>query len=214
MAFTVEDGTVVADANAYIEEDYFREFHTDRGMKNVIQPSGPYEPLKVQAAIIKATDYIDKRFGTRFVGNRRNMTDDLQSLEWPRLNACDNNDNIIRSDRIPKVLMRATAEYALIALMKGALLDIPAPAYNAVNLETGETSVAQGGLLQRKRVKVGPVEDEEWYNQEQWRLVLGNRASGSQSDMTSTVNLPEYPAADEWLSSIVRTGFATRLARG
>jgi hypothetical protein len=214
MAFTVEDGTIVLDANAYIDESFFRGWHADRGNAAAAVSSGDYEPVKVKAAIIKATDYVDKRFGNLFTGYKRSANDSDQSLQWPRLDAFDTGGNYIRSDEIPRALKRAVAEYALLALKLTNLLPVPAPSFNSVNPDTGETSLAQGGMLQREKIKVGPVEEEKWYNQEQWRLVLNNRASGQMSDMTSMVNLPEYPVADEWLRTIIKTGNNMTLSRG
>ena len=214
MPFTVEDGTIVTDANAYIDVAFFRDWHSIRGLADAAVNSANFHDRKIEAAIIKATDYVDKRFGDRFVGYKRQLNDDAQSLQWPRQNAYDNNDNYIQSHNIPKALQRAVSEYALLALYVGDLLPLPAPSFNSVDPITGETTVAQGGLLQRERQVVGPIEDEKWYNQEQWRLVLNNRASGQSSTMTSAVNMPEYPVADEWLKTIVKTGFNIQLSRG
>jgi hypothetical protein len=206
MAFTVETGAIVSDANAYITVEFFQSWHTDRGVD-----VSDFETPQMQAAIIKATDYVDKRFGVKFVGTKR---DKDQSLQWPRSNAWDNQDDYIDSDTVPTPLKRAVAEYAFLAIKLNELLPTPAPSFNKVNLTTGETEVSQGGLLQRKKEKVGPIEEETWYNQEQWRLVLSGRASGAYSDLSSLVNLPEYPVADEWLKPIVKAGNNVRLSRG
>jgi len=214
MPFTVETGAIVADANAYIDVAFFRDWHETRGLAEAAVNSGNFHDSKVQAAIVKATDYVDKRFGDRFVGYKRNQNDNAQELQWPRSDAWDNHDNYIQSDEIPKALKRAVVEYALLAIYVGDLLPLPAPSFNSVNPITGETTVAQGGLLQRERQVVGPIEEEKWYNQEQWRLVLNNRAAGQSSTMTSIVNMPEYPVADEWLKTIVKTGINIRLSRG
>lgn len=211
MAFTVEDGTIIADANAYITVQYFRDWFTDRGVSAAATDSGTYTTSAIEAAIIKATDYVDKRFGPKFVGDRY---DDDQELEWPRINAYDNRQNYIATTEIPKYLKRAVAEYSMIALKLTDLLPLPANSFNTVNPDTGETEVATGGLVQRQKTKVGPIEDETWYNQEQWRLVLNGRAPGPNSDMSSLINLPEYPVADEWLRPIVKTGLRVSLARG
>lgn len=214
MPFTVEDGTVVTDANAYIDVAFFRDWHETRGLADAAVNSGNFHASKVQAAIVKATDYVDKRFGDRFVGYKKNARDSAQELQWPRSDAWDINDNYIQSSEIPKALKRAVAEYALLALYVGDLLPLPAPSFNSVNPITGETTVAQGGLLQRERQVVGPIEEDKWYNQEQWRLVLSGRAAGQGSTMTSVVNMPEYPVADEWLKTIVKTGINISLSRG
>lgn len=214
MPFTVEDGSNVEDSNAYIEVEFFRDWHSTRGLNEAAVNAGNFHDSKVKSAIVRASDYVDKRFGDRYVGYKRNINDNAQSMQWPRLDAFDNFDNYIQSDEIPKVLKRAVAEYALLALYVGDLLPLPAPSFNSVNPITGETTVAQGGLLQRERQVVGPIEEEKWYNQEQWRLVLNARAPGQFSTMSSAVNMPEYPVADEWLKTILKTGFNITLSRG
>lgn len=205
MAFTVEDGTIVENSNAYITVAFFTAFHEDRGTD-----ISAYDDEGIQKAIVQATDYVDKRFGVRFVGVKR---DREQSLQWPRMNAWTNQKDYINTNVVPLELKRAVAEYAYLALYL-TLLPVPAPSFNAVDPVTGETTVNKGGLLQREKQKVGPIEEETWYNQEQWRLVLNGRAPGAQSDVVSTVNLPEYPAADEWLKPIIKTGMSISLSRG
>lgn len=211
MAIIVEDGTLVTDANAYITVAFFRAWHAARGIAAASADSGAYTTALIEAAIVKATDYVDKRFGTKFVGTLR---DREQSLMWPRSDAWTNQGDYIQTSTIPKELKRGVVEYALIALKLGDLLPLPAPSFNAVDPDTGETTVAKGGLVQRESQKVGPIEEETWYNQEQWRLVLEGRAPGAMSDMSSLVNLPEYPVADEWLKPIVKTGLTVNLSRG
>jgi hypothetical protein len=210
MAFTVEDGTQVANSNAYISVAEFRAFHVDRGVAAAANDTGVYAQVAVEAAIVKATDYVDKRFGTRFVGSKLSRD---QSLQWPRIDAFDNQEDYIQTDEIPKVLKNAVCEYAKLALTLVDLLPVPAPNFNKVDPATGETTVSQGGILQRKREKVGPIEEDTWYSQEQWRLEA-IRAAGVHSEMVSTINLPEYPVADEWLKPIVKTGGSIRLSRG
>jgi len=206
MAFTVETGAIVPNANAYVSVAEFRAFFTDRGTD-----TSDYDDTQAQAAIIKATDYVDKRYGPKFVGSKR---DSDQSLQWPRLDAFDRQGDYIKSDSVPLTLKKAIYEYAYLALKLVDLLPVPAPLFNKVNLTTGETDLNRGGMLQREKSVVGPIEEEFWYNQEQWRLALNGRASGPMSDMVSMVNLPEYPVADEWLRPIVKSGMSVQLSRG
>lgn len=210
MAFIVETGEVVENANAYISVEEFRQWHVDRGVTAAGVDTGAYGEALIQAAIVKATDYVDKRFGPIFKGYKKYKD---QSLEWPRLDVFDMSDYWIDSNTLPVYLKRAICEYAMIALKLIVLLPIPAPNFNAVNPDTGEVTVSEGGMLMRRADKVGPIEEERWYNQEQWRLELQGRAAGVVSSMVSTINLPEYPVADEWLKQIVRVGRPTRLVR-
>lgn len=64
MAFVVEDDTGVKSANAYVSVQEFKDYHADRG--NALSGGSGDQ----QKAIVKATDYIDKRFGARFKGQK------------------------------------------------------------------------------------------------------------------------------------------------
>ena len=64
MAFLVETGTGTLGANAYISESYADAHHADRGTTDWTNFTTPEK----EQAIIRASDYIDKRFGRRFVG--------------------------------------------------------------------------------------------------------------------------------------------------
>jgi hypothetical protein len=65
MAFTVEDGTGIKSANAYVTVQELKDYHADRG-NTVTGGAGDQ-----QKALVKATDYLDKRFGPRFKGIRQ-----------------------------------------------------------------------------------------------------------------------------------------------
>ena len=58
MAFTLETGSGLELANAYIDVTFFDDFHTDRG-----RDISALNATIVETAIVRATDYIDKRFG-------------------------------------------------------------------------------------------------------------------------------------------------------
>ena len=132
MAFTVETGEGVAGANSYLTIAEFETHHLDRQQ---ITSGTEFDDPDTQAGLILATDYIDKRFGRRFRGYRRTQA---QSLEWPRVDAYDNDD--FAFDRIPELLKKATAEYALIALrLERNLAPIPGLEYAVIDPETGET---------------------------------------------------------------------------
>jgi hypothetical protein len=136
----VEDGTVVADANAYITIAFADSYHELRG--NVSWANAD-EPQKV-AAIVQATDYIDSRW--RFVGTR---DDEDQTLEWPRAGACDK-DGFEQEDNVPTIVKQTVAEYAMRALSASLL---PDPEVDP-----------NGKYIIYKREKVGPLEEETRYS--------------------------------------------------
>lgn len=134
MAFTVEDGTGLAAANAYISAAFADTYFLDRG--NATWAAVATSALK-EEAIVRATDYLDKRFGIRFKGVKQSSD---QGLEWPRAGAVDNDGYVF--DDVPRNLEKATAEYALRALSATLAPD---------NSNAG---------VKITRKKVGPIETE------------------------------------------------------
>ena len=100
MAFIVEDGTVVADANSYAAVAYADAYFADR----LITDWTGTDPEK-QAALIKGTDYIETMFGARFKGE---PIEENQSLYLP---------TDYWGEVVPNDAQKATCEYALRALV-------------------------------------------------------------------------------------------------
>lgn len=159
MAFVAEDGTGLSNATSYISIAFADTYHTDRG--NAAWASAT--EASRQAALIRATDYIDKRFGKRFKGWRQNKD---QALEWPRIGALDQDEHLLNgADAIPRQLQKACAEYALRALTTTLAPD---------NSDVG---------LSHNREKIGPIETEKKID----------RRAGKSSlvDVTSIPDYPE-----------------------
>ena len=133
MAFQVEDGTGLADANSYASVEFADQYFSDRKVTDWIGT-----PEDKQAWLIQATDYIEGRFGARFVGAQQFPYQ--QALAFPRV------DLPGTSKTMPANLLRATAEYALRAKL-GPLA--PDPKLDA-----------SGYALVATRKKVGPIETE------------------------------------------------------
>lgn len=143
MAFTLEDGTGVAGANAYIDETFADGYFTDRG-----EAGWTGTTADKQAAIIKATDFIEVRWGDRFLG-RKEFPDTPQGLSFPRVNLLDRDGYWVKG--IPDDLKKATAEYALRALTAELL---PDPEHDGT-----------GRMVIGKKEKVGPLGEETTYAQ-------------------------------------------------
>lgn len=134
MTLVVQDDTgSIAGANAYITVVAFKAYHDARGTSYTA-----YADPAITTAIIRATDYLDRRF--RYVGERR--LGRSQTTQWPRSNARDLDRYYIND--IPREVKDATAEYALRALA-GDLVDDP-------------DRDATGQKVQSKSEKVGPIE--------------------------------------------------------
>lgn len=171
MAFLVQDDSgSIANANAYITEAEFMAHHDDRG-----GDYSAYTSVQIQQAIVQATDYLDVRF--RFVGERQAVR---QRTAWPRLGAVDANDDT--RGGVPHEVKEACADYALIAA--------------AGTINPAPTLDATGRVVQKKREKVGPIEEETEY------------AGGAAFVM------PKYPEADRRLtmSGLVVAGRTIRRA--
>ena len=139
MAFTVEDGTVVAGANAYIDVAFADDYFTDRG-----EADWTGQNTDKQQAIILATDYIETRWGPYFKGR---IKDDTQELSFPREALYDREGRLLEG--IPEVLKKATAEYALRALSSA--------------LQPDPTIDESGRQIKSVSEKVGPIEEETEY---------------------------------------------------
>jgi hypothetical protein len=114
MAFTVQSDTGdVENANAYIDVAYLLSYRLDRG-----SDLSDSDTEQLQAAIVKATDYLDTRF--RFVGVP--LTDE-QTTAWPRADVYNYAGVLIEG--LPLAIKQACAEYAAAALALGDITPTP-----------------------------------------------------------------------------------------
>lgn len=134
MAFVVEDGTGLANANSYVSVADADAYFADRGITAWTGSS----TVKEQA-LIRATDFIETVYGRRFRGS---VVTDTQALSFPRY--------ITGEDEIPSDLKKATCEYALRALSASLLPD--------------PSSDATGLPLMGKTTIVGPIETTVRYS--------------------------------------------------
>lgn len=76
MTLTIETGAGVREANAYVSASYVTTYLTNRGRET---DWSALTTTEQEAAIIAATDYIEKRFGSRFLGYREFSFDAIQA---------------------------------------------------------------------------------------------------------------------------------------
>lgn len=141
MAFTVEDGTGLADSNSYIDIEFADEYHSDRGNEDWQATDEAKEKL-----LIKATDYIDMRYGPSFKGQR--LESATQALRFPRAYLYNDEGDLLEG--IPAALKKATAEYALRALSQ---VLAPDPVFDDSNL-----------LVSAIEEEVGPIREAKKFN--------------------------------------------------
>jgi len=110
MALIVEDGTGLADAEAYISAADADSYFAARG-------NAAWDALTTEAKeqnLRLGCDYMEAVYGPRWCGQRKTST---QALSWPRVNACN-----IASDVVPAAVKRANAELAVRSATTGVLL--------------------------------------------------------------------------------------------
>lgn len=145
-----DDTGTVPGANAYVDLTFFKSYHDSRN-QSYVDPntSAPFADDQIAGAIVRATDYIDKRFA--FIGWRRYTN---QPTAWPRWDAVDINDRFLKG--IPIGVQQATAEYALRAL--------------SLTLVTDPTRDPSGRPLRSVTTKVGPVEIQTYFEAEGFEM--------------------------------------------
>lgn len=140
MAFTVEDGTGVANANSYVSLAYADAYFADRA--NAVWDAIATDAEK-ESLLVQATDYVEVLYARRFIGEMALATN---PLSWPRINTGDYLDVAYADDEIPEPLKKGVCLYALQA-KSGPLMPVP------VVDDSGLTVVTT-------RKAVGPIEKE------------------------------------------------------
>lgn len=137
----VEDETGLEDANSYSTLAEFKTYWDNRGYDYSSDTDD-----QISIALIKATDYIENRFRTRFRGSREF---DDQSLSFPRLYLYDEDGRLVTG--LPIRLKNATIEYTKRAL--------------TAELASDPIALDDSGMpVTMLREKVGPIETETQYS--------------------------------------------------
>ncbi len=136
MALIVEDGTGKASAESYVSVADCVSYAAARGLTF---PAAPVD--LAEAALRRATAWIDAQYRTRFSGYRQHRR--LQALEWPRGWAEDSECNPIPATEVPVEIIHATCE--------AAVRELAEPGSLSPDME-------RGGAI--KRLKAGSVEVE------------------------------------------------------
>lgn len=117
-------------------------YGTEEGLADYAAETGATVPAgDVLPALVRASAYIDGRYGLRFAGSRAGGY--AQELAWPRTGAMTAEGFSVPADEIPAAVERATYEAALRELASPGSLT---PDYTA------------SAVVKRK--KVGPIEKE------------------------------------------------------
>lgn len=142
MAFLVEDGTGIEFANATATVEFVDDYHSDRGNTTWTGTTG-----EKQAAIIRATDFLERRWGPYLKGQRE--FPEIEGLSFPRIDMYDRNGYAITG--VPTKWQQACAEYALREIAGTDLLpDISTDTITSETKKVGpievSTSYSVGGV--------------------------------------------------------------------
>ena len=159
MPFVVEDGTGLPNSNSYASVAFADAYFAERGNHKWCN----IDIDKKQTLLIQGTDYIELRWASQFRGCK--AVED-QALAFPR----SYTRFAYEPDDLPLAIQKATAEYALRA-NDGPL---------APDLLTDESGFA----IQRRKEKVGPIEEEVEF------------ATGQNGSMQRQTAWRVYPAVD------------------
>lgn len=136
MAFVVETGAGVPNANSYASVSAADGYVADRGIAGWT----PLTNSVKEQALIKATDYLEATYRDAWKGNRITAT---QSLSWPRSNV------IVDGFLLPADTVPFAVEYACIEM--------------ALRAASGETLIAdQGQRVKREKIDVIEIEYQDY----------------------------------------------------
>lgn len=117
MALVLEDGTVVAGANALADRNFADPFFADRGESRWIGT----DPEKDEA-LIRGTDWLVKRWGESFKGQLKQVD---QPLPFPRIELYRDRF-LLPDDSVPDPVKAAVSVYAIRALLRADIAPDPA----------------------------------------------------------------------------------------
>lgn len=140
MAILVEDGSGLAEAVSYATVEAADAYHSARG-----NTAWTGSAADKEAALIRATTYIDGVYRLRFLGHIAALT---QALEWPRAYAWTSDRGVLPSNAIPRAVVHATCECALREIeAPGSLSPDVSPGEQIVSETVGPLSVDYDGSV-------------------------------------------------------------------
>ena len=181
MAVIKEDGSIVANANSYADVADADAYQDDRGRAAWAAATTEVK----EAALVRATEYIEGRFALRFVGE---PLGDVQTLSWPRSSAVyPRTGNAFPNDEVPADIVTATILYADQVIGPGD--DLETMTELSINPELDDS----GQVAVRTREKVDVLEEEIEY-------------SGAQSGSAALRTVRPIPEADRLINRWLRAG--------
>lgn len=189
MNFVLEDGAARHDANSYADPDFAREYASERHRPILLALTEE----QLNAALVRATDYIDGRWAQTFIGTRKTST---QALAWPRDYAYDERGILITV--IPTQLKKATVEMAERATQLDKLVPDPPSPYPVADADGTVADVTSGQLVSIRQ-KVDTLETEKHFTGS-----VSNQTRDITSAIIGGVSVQEFPQVKLLLRPLIR----------
>tara|TARA_R110002020_G_scaffold41325_6_gene122001 strand:+ start:5022 stop:5570 length:549 start_codon:yes stop_codon:yes gene_type:complete len=152
MAFTVEDGTGMSNANAYVTIAEADSYIEDYARNNTTWANS--NDASKKGYIKEATQSLDLIWGGRYVGVKLDVN---QALSFPRFGGYDREGYQLATNIVPTIIKQATAELAFKHAMIGG-----------EDATLGDTSkiipdISDGGMVSEESVSVGSIKSTTKY---------------------------------------------------
>lgn len=191
MTFIIEDGIGRRHANSYSSVDFARDYSATRGRTE-------FDALTedaVEVLLVRATDYIELRWGQRFPGTKQVAS---QGLSFPVTGGYDAKGNKISG--VPLVICRATVELAQRATGLDRLLPDPPSPFPSKDTSGGTADIKTGEVASETKT-VGPLTKTTTYAHsgvQSARVVTSAHLSG--------ITIQEYPEVVQMISTLIAGG--------
>lgn len=136
--------TLPSDANTYVTEAFANDWLVQLGLASE-EEDGDYSPtssFSLVSLLVRASKYLDRRFGREFTGKPVSGT---QALAWPREEAQDSDGNNVAKTTVPIDILRAVVEYAVEIDKNGG--EFLSKAYDNFAAERSRATSTQVGAL-------------------------------------------------------------------
>ena len=142
MAFIVENGVGLPNANSYVDVATFKDYWDDR----CVEIPSASTRREIQGSLVQSSSFLDRRYRDKIIGLRLNVN---QSLEFPRTNAFYTDGRGVLG--VAPEWRDATIELAFRVLQVQPLTSdalAPDPTFDASNR-----------VVIAKRERVGPIDE-------------------------------------------------------
>lgn len=159
MTLIVEDGTGIAGANAYVSTAYVDQYIVDNNLSSL-----PESQLWIamnlaekELNVFAATQAVDNVQRFPYTGSKKTYR---QTLNWPRLNAVENNGPQVPDNVVPWRVEDATAEYALISAGGTDIALVPKPLVGQTKQQAvGDLSITYFSASERGLSDNGSIQE-------------------------------------------------------